>query len=156
MGCYIWYSEKGPGLAVAPPCLLLTVPNVTAHPSTASVLTSYYSMWHYLSVPIKGLSELDTQLQLIMVGLLEMLVVQQCFQTPHLHSQWHRWSMLTVVRLVAILGLAWQVLRPVSQQPNKLKVSILGLVCIVISDGQIPNWISHAKSQISKPWILNL
>jgi len=26
---------------------LLDVPNVTAHPSAASVLTSYYSMWHY-------------------------------------------------------------------------------------------------------------
>ena len=26
---------------------LLAVPNVTAHPSTASVRTSYYSMWHY-------------------------------------------------------------------------------------------------------------
>jgi len=29
------------------PCPLVTVPNVTAHPSTASVPTSYYSMWHY-------------------------------------------------------------------------------------------------------------
>jgi len=26
---------------------LLAVPNVTAHPSTASVPTSYYSTWHY-------------------------------------------------------------------------------------------------------------
>ena len=26
---------------------LLAVPNVTAHPSTASVPTSYYLMWHY-------------------------------------------------------------------------------------------------------------
>ena len=26
---------------------LLAVPNVTAHPSTASVPSSYYSMWHY-------------------------------------------------------------------------------------------------------------
>jgi len=32
VGCYIWYS---------------VVPNVTAHPSTTSVATSYYSMWHY-------------------------------------------------------------------------------------------------------------
>ena len=31
----------------APPSPLLSVPNVTAHPSTASVPTSYYSMWHY-------------------------------------------------------------------------------------------------------------
>jgi len=28
----------------APPSPLIAVPNVTAHPSTASVLTSYYSM----------------------------------------------------------------------------------------------------------------
>jgi len=31
-GCYIWYSEEGPGRAVVPPSPLLTVPNVTAHP----------------------------------------------------------------------------------------------------------------------------
>jgi len=37
MGCYIWYSEEGPGRAAAPPNPLLAVPNVTAHPSTASV-----------------------------------------------------------------------------------------------------------------------
>ena len=37
MGCYIWYTEEGPGRAAAPPSPLLAVPNVTAHPSTASV-----------------------------------------------------------------------------------------------------------------------
>ena len=37
MGCCIWYSEEGPGRAGALPSPLLTVPNVTAHPSTASV-----------------------------------------------------------------------------------------------------------------------
>ena len=37
VGCYIWYSEEGPGLAAAPPSPILVVPNVTAHPSTASV-----------------------------------------------------------------------------------------------------------------------
>ena len=30
-----------------PALSLLTVPNVAAHPSTASVPTSYYLMWHY-------------------------------------------------------------------------------------------------------------
>jgi len=30
-----------------PPNPLLALPNVTAHPSTASVPISYYSMWHY-------------------------------------------------------------------------------------------------------------
>ena len=39
VGCYIWYCEEGPSL-------LLAVPNVTGHPSTASVSTSYYSMCH--------------------------------------------------------------------------------------------------------------
>ena len=34
---WIWYSEEGPGRAAAPPSPLLAVPNVTAHPSTASV-----------------------------------------------------------------------------------------------------------------------
>jgi len=36
VGCYIWYSEDGPGRAAAPPSPLLAVPTVTAHPSTAS------------------------------------------------------------------------------------------------------------------------
>jgi len=44
------------GRAAAPPSPLLVVPNVTAHPSSASVPTSYYSMWHYKPVPIKRLS----------------------------------------------------------------------------------------------------
>jgi len=35
MGCYIWYSEEGWVPAQSPS--LLAVPNVTAHPSTASV-----------------------------------------------------------------------------------------------------------------------
>ena len=37
MSRYIWYSEERPGRAPAPPSPLLTVPHVTAHPSTASV-----------------------------------------------------------------------------------------------------------------------
>ena len=47
LDCYIWYSEKGPRRAAALPSPLLDVPNVTAHPATVSVPTSYYSMWHY-------------------------------------------------------------------------------------------------------------
>ena len=34
---YLWYSEEGTGRAAAPPSSLLAAPNVTAHPSTASV-----------------------------------------------------------------------------------------------------------------------
>ena len=37
MGCYNWYSERGAGRGRSPPRPLLAVPNVTAHPSTASV-----------------------------------------------------------------------------------------------------------------------
>jgi len=37
VGCYIWYSEERPGRAAAPHSPLFAVPNVTAHPSTASV-----------------------------------------------------------------------------------------------------------------------
>ena len=37
MGCYIWYNEEGPGWAAASPSPLLAVPNLTAHPLTASV-----------------------------------------------------------------------------------------------------------------------
>ena len=42
---YIWYIEEGSGRAAALPRPLLDVLNVTAHPSTASVPTSYYSMY---------------------------------------------------------------------------------------------------------------
>ena len=35
------------GLGTQPPSPLLAVQNVTAHPSTASVPTSCYLMWHY-------------------------------------------------------------------------------------------------------------
>jgi len=37
VGCYIWYSEKGTGRGRSPTRPLLAAPNVTAHPSTASV-----------------------------------------------------------------------------------------------------------------------
>ena len=46
VGCCIWYSEEGLGRAAAPPSPLIAIPNVTAHPSTVSVPTSYHSMWH--------------------------------------------------------------------------------------------------------------
>ena len=37
VGCYIWYSEEGTGRGRSPPRPLLAVPNITAHPSMASV-----------------------------------------------------------------------------------------------------------------------
>jgi len=42
----VWTVE-GNGWGRSPPRPLLAVPNVTSHPSTASVPTSYYSMCHY-------------------------------------------------------------------------------------------------------------
>ena len=55
---YIWYSEEGTWRGRSPPRPLLAVPNVTnvtAHPSTASVTSSYYLMWHYNCLcPLKG------------------------------------------------------------------------------------------------------
>ena len=36
-------ARRDLALAAAPPSHFLAVPNVTVHPSTASVLTSYYS-----------------------------------------------------------------------------------------------------------------
>ena len=44
---YICYNEEEAGWDAAPPSPLLAVPNVTAHPSTISVPTLYYSTWHY-------------------------------------------------------------------------------------------------------------
>jgi len=52
----MWYSEEGTRRAGAPPSPLLAVPNVIAHPSTASVPTSYYLMWHYTCLDFKGLN----------------------------------------------------------------------------------------------------
>jgi len=46
MGGLLHLVQRG-GAYAAPPSPLLAVPNVTAHPSTASGATSYYSMWHY-------------------------------------------------------------------------------------------------------------
>jgi len=69
VGCYIWYSEEGPGRAAAPPSRLLALPNVTAHSSMASVPTSYYSMCHYNYLcTVKGqlITELRIYTNLIM------------------------------------------------------------------------------------------
>ena len=61
MGCYIWYSKEGPGQAAAPPSTFLAVPNVTAHPSTASVpitvLLHDGPLLCGFNVAIKGLSK---------------------------------------------------------------------------------------------------
>jgi len=59
VGCYIWYSEEGTGRAPSLPRPIL-VPNVTAHPSTASVPISVLvyngPLLCGFSVGIKGLN----------------------------------------------------------------------------------------------------
>jgi len=58
VGCYIWYSEEETGQSPSPPILLLAVPNVTAHPSTASVpitvLLYNGPLLCGFNVPVKG------------------------------------------------------------------------------------------------------
>jgi len=46
-GWAVTFGTARMGLGGLGPRPLLAVPNVTAHPSTASVPTSYYLMWHY-------------------------------------------------------------------------------------------------------------
>jgi len=48
VGCYIWYSEQGTGRGEQGPGRAAAASSpLIAHPSTASVPTSYYSIWHY-------------------------------------------------------------------------------------------------------------
>jgi len=55
VGCYVWYSKKRTGQGHNP---LLAVPNVTAHPSMASVPITVLLLSAALqfNVPIKELS----------------------------------------------------------------------------------------------------
>ena len=55
VGCYIWYSKEGPGRAAAPPSPLLAVPNVTTHPSMASVPITVLPLLCFFNVAIKWL-----------------------------------------------------------------------------------------------------
>ena len=65
MGCYIRYSKEGDWARPQPTRPLLAVPNVTAHPSTASVpitvsLCNGDPLLCGFNVPIKGLTLLST------------------------------------------------------------------------------------------------
>jgi len=59
-GCYSWYSEEETGRGPSPPRPLLAVPNVTAHPSTASVPSTVLlyngPLLCGFNVPFKGLT----------------------------------------------------------------------------------------------------
>ena len=60
MGCYIWYSDEGPGRGRSPPKPLVAVPNITPHPPTASVpITALLYNGPFIccfNVPVKGLT----------------------------------------------------------------------------------------------------
>jgi len=62
MGCYTWYSVERTRRGCSPPRPLLGLPNVTAHPSTASVPITILMYSGVLlcgfNVAIKGLTEL--------------------------------------------------------------------------------------------------
>jgi len=57
-GCYIWYNEEGTERGRSPPRPLLAVPNVTDHPSTASVPITVFlyngPLLGGLMCPLKG------------------------------------------------------------------------------------------------------
>ena len=59
MDCYIWYSEEQPRRAEAAPSPLLTVPNVTANPPTASILTSCGTVTLLCTLRVKREKEID-------------------------------------------------------------------------------------------------
>ena len=64
VGCYVWYSDEGTGRGPSPPRPLIAVPNVTAHPPTASVpitvLLYNDPLLCGFNVPIKGLNSVKT------------------------------------------------------------------------------------------------
>jgi len=56
-------TARGAWAGCGPPSTLLAVPKVTAHPSTASVPTLCYSMWHYnwlRTIKVKSTYRYDT------------------------------------------------------------------------------------------------
>jgi len=63
-GLYTWYSNEGTGRAVALPSPLIAVPNLAAHPSTASVPTSWEAT--RLCVSLKPCNVVHRSLKLVL------------------------------------------------------------------------------------------
>ena len=78
VGCYVWYSDEGTGRGPSPPRPLLAVPNVTAHPSTASVpitvLLYNDPLLCGFNVPIKGLTASPRCVRLICILLTHLFL----------------------------------------------------------------------------------
>jgi len=81
VGCNIWYSNEGTGQGRNPPRPLLAVPNVTAHPSTASVpitvLLYNDPLLCGFDVPTKGLTMFLTVAQASLLRFLEWITVHR-------------------------------------------------------------------------------
>ena len=95
MGCYIWYSEEGPGRAGAPRSPILGVPNVTAHPSAASVQITVLlydgPLLCGFNVAIKGLS--PQRKEALRDGFVHFFVCSSvCRLKRVLVGQWPAWS----------------------------------------------------------------
>jgi len=94
VGCCIWYNEEGTGRGRSPPMPLLVVPNVTAHPSMASVPTSYYSMWHYTYVSAFGVWRFNEAWKIIRLENMTRLESDNITYRQG-WNQWQRRSLLT-------------------------------------------------------------
>jgi len=74
---------------VAPPSPLLAVPNVTAHPSTASVPTSYYSIWHSAVEKVKVESSTNDKATQMIVASLITHFAAKCRVVGYNTHIWH-------------------------------------------------------------------
>jgi len=94
------------------------------------------NMWNASGVLCQQPEGSMSKIELISHTCLVVVELQRCFQTLHRPSRWHRWSIPTVCLLVAILDLAWRVLRPASRQLNRLKVNLFCCPCNYCTNGR--------------------
>ena len=95
---YLVQRAERPGQAVAPPIPLHAVSNVTAHPSTASVPTSYYLMWHYGCLWTQW--TLLSQYNIVRVEKLSVTGIRhinqyKTYTQPHMHARYVQLHLLT-------------------------------------------------------------
>jgi len=86
VGCYIWYSEERPGRAEAPPSPLLAVPNVTAHPSTASTNFILFDVALLLPLNSTGLTILCVRRRCAAVAIMIISLSRRTRHSDHARS----------------------------------------------------------------------
>ena len=115
MGCYIRYSEDGTGRAAVPPSPLLAVPNVTAHPPTASVpigvLLYDGPLLCGFNVAIKGLS-IETAVQRVQIKLED-----SAFRRGHEHQTFVVRCTITLTLHSLLSGVRLNPVTPSTQRP---------------------------------------